>query len=322
MSLPENLTAAINTLMEGDGYMQAAANANELSRRYRQRERGFRAPLISGDNDALAYLLTRMPATYHAVYAAIGYMLEVLPDGVRLQTLLDAGAGTGAASWAACAQLGLESVVCLENVPAMRRLGERLSRFATGPLKHSHWLAEDITTVCERQADLVIASYVLNELSETARLETVRRLWTAAGQLLLLIEPGTPDGYRLLCTARDALIAENAHILAPCPHTEPCPLSDGDWCHFTTRVPRSKAHKRAKNAEAPYEDEKFSYLAFARFPAVLTGGRVLRHPARRKGHIGLSLCGKDGLSIDTITRSDGPAYARAKKANSGDLWLR
>ena len=40
-----------------------------------------------------------------------------------------------------------------------------------------------------------------------------------------------------------------------------------DWCHFTQRLPRSRAHKQIKGAELPFEDEKFSYVALTRAPA-------------------------------------------------------
>ena len=44
----------------------------------------------------------------------------------------------------------------------------------------------------------------------------------------------------------------NVRLLAP------------DWCHFTQRLPRSRAHKQIKEADVPFEDEKFSYVALTR----------------------------------------------------------
>ena len=46
----------------------------------------------------MAYLLTRLPATYAANRVAMGEMAVHMP---RPQSLLDLGAGTGAAMWAA-----------------------------------------------------------------------------------------------------------------------------------------------------------------------------------------------------------------------------
>jgi hypothetical protein len=42
------------------------------------------------------------------------------------------------------------------------------------------------------------------------------------------------------------------------------PLIAPDWCHFTQRLQRSRAHKHLKAADLPYEDEKFSYVILAR----------------------------------------------------------
>ena len=43
-------------------------------------------------------------------------------------------------------------------------------------------------------------------------------------------------------------------------------MEPDDWCHFTCRVARSRLHKLLKGGEAPYEDEKFAFLAVARQP--------------------------------------------------------
>ena len=43
-------------------------------------------------------------------------------------------------------------------------------------------------------------------------------------------------------------------------------LQPPDWCHFTQRLQRSRAHKQVKGAELPFEDEKFAYVALTRAP--------------------------------------------------------
>ena len=65
-----------------------------------------------------------------------------------------------------------------------------------------------------------------------------------------------------------------------------------DWCHFTCRVPRSQLHKLLKQGDAPYEDEKFAYLALAKSETNKPEARILRHPKIAKGRITLELCGR------------------------------
>ena len=42
--------------------------------------------------------------------------------------------------------------------------------------------------------------------------------------MLVLVEPGTPQGFARIREARAALIAEGAHIVAPCTHENVCPM--------------------------------------------------------------------------------------------------
>ena len=53
-------------------------------------------------------------------------------------------------------------------------------------------------------ADLVVASYVLAELPQMEAARTAVKLWQATGQMLVLIEPGTPQGFARIRSARRA----------------------------------------------------------------------------------------------------------------------
>ncbi|CAM5730191.1 Putative D-alanyl-D-alanine carboxypeptidase [Streptomyces tendae] len=66
-------------------------------------------------------------------------------------------------------------------------------------------------------ADLVTVSYVLNELTAADRAALVDAA-AGAAQAVVIVEPGTPDGYARMIEARDRLIAA-----APaCPHSAAC----------------------------------------------------------------------------------------------------
>ena len=136
--------------------------------------------------------------------------------------------------------------------------------------------------------------------------------------MLLLIEPGTPAGYAHLREIRTLLLREGAHLAAPCPHENDCPLPEDDWCHFTCRVARSRIHKQLKGGDAPYEDEKFCYLALTRQQPIPAKARILRHPRIDPGKITLQLCTQEGLSTREIRKKDGPLFKTARKSDCGD----
>ena len=56
-------------------------------------------------------------------------------------------------------------------------------------------------------ADLVVAAYVLAEQPERIAGAIACDLWNVTGQVLVLVEPGTPQGFARIRAARAALIA-------------------------------------------------------------------------------------------------------------------
>jgi ribosomal protein RSM22 (predicted rRNA methylase) len=73
-----------------------------------------------------------------------------------------------------------------------------------------------------------------------------------------------------------------------------------------------------KAGEAPYEDEKFAYLAVAREACSPVHARVLRHPMVHTGHVNMEICAREGLEAATVSRRDGPLYKRARDIKAGD----
>jgi ribosomal protein RSM22 (predicted rRNA methylase) len=169
--------------------------------------------------------------------------------------------------------------------------------------------------------DLVTVSYVLNELTVPDRAALVDAA-AGAAQSVVIVEAGTPDGYARVIEARDRLIAAGFHVAAPCPHSAACPIVPGtDWCHFSARVSRSSLHRQVKGGSLAYEDEKFSYVAAARFPVAPAASRVVRRPQIRKGQVLLDLCETDEeLRRRTVTKRHGDLYRAARDADWGDAW--
>ncbi len=319
MEFPAVLRAALEEQLTSQKQAHLLQEAQALSERYRNRT-GTGRRLLTEDIQAAAYAAVRMPATFGAVYSALEQTLAC--TSARPVTLLDAGAGTGAASFAAAEVLPLNQVICLEREGAMSRLGQRLMLDAGSPvLQSTEWRSCDLTKQdISESAELVIASYVLGEMGPEERLRTAEKLWDAAGQILLLLEPGTPSGSFQLREIRDHLLRKGARVAAPCPHEGACPICGDDWCHFTCRVARSKLHRKLKAGDAPYEDEKFCYLSLVRESGTPAKARVRRHPRIEPGKITLELCTPDGFCQKIIRKRDGPAFKRARKSGCGDPW--
>ena len=312
-----SLEAALSALAARYGGAALQNDAQAISERYRLRT-GTGKRLLTREQEAAAYALSRMPATFAAARAALAWSLEA--SGLSPRTLLDCGAGTGAASFAADSLLHLERITCLEREAAMRGTGSALMREAGGALSSAAWQEADLTAGTPLpRAELAVEGYMLGELAQDMRLAAARRIFEAAEQMAVFIEPGTPQGFANLRAVREALEAQGAHVAAPCPAgTGKCPMAGEDWCHFAVRVQRSRLHKALKGGEAPYEDEKFAYLALTRMPPQAPcGARVLRHPQIAPGRITLTLCEGGERTQRAVTKKD-PLWKRARKLGAGE----
>jgi ribosomal protein RSM22 (predicted rRNA methylase) len=256
-----------------------------------------------------------MPATFAASAAVFARLAEVMPD-FRPQSLLDVGAGTGAASWAAVtAWPGIQTITMLEPNPALRALARRLAE--NGPLGCAEFLSGNLSAD-KPGADLVVASYVLAELPEDRVAAVACDLWRSAKSALALIDPGTPQGFARIRAARAALIEAGAHVAAPCTHDGACPMAGGDWCHFSQRLPRSRDHMLLKDASVPFEDERYSYVVVTR-AKVASGARILAPPRETKPGLTFKLCDETGLRAQFVAARDKDEYRRVRKRGWGDL---
>ena len=327
IELPSELRAALDDALAPYPPRTLAEAADALSATYRrattsasrQPARGQDRPTSDVVDDAIeasspppaqpmtalvvaAYAATRLPATIAAIAAALTQARVRRPDW-RPQSLLDAGAGTGAALWATLAVWpDLARATLLERDPQMIALGKQLAT-TTSATSHADWRQGDLrdsrlwdgVTSPERAQprnktdrasvstgdgyDLVTAAYVLSELRAAEREALVARLWGATGGALAIVSPGTPIGFAHIRAARAQLIAAGATILAPCPHDGVCPMGAAgplvapqpghfsapeDWCHFAQRLARSRLHRQIKGGDLAYEDEKFSYVIAVR----------------------------------------------------------
>ena len=173
-------------------------------------------------------------------------------------------------------------------------------------------------------ADLILAAYALTEVPVATLPAVIEKLWSATRGVLLIVEPGSPEGWRRGLEIRTALIAAGARLVGPCPHTAACALRSPDWCHFAQRLPRGREHRLAKGGAAPFEDEKFFWLAFERPVARApdrSAGRIIAPPRPGKPGLRLRLCQPDGRVEDAeILRRNRAVYARARRLGWGETF--
>ena len=320
MELPAPLRQAIDEMLHGIPVSEIAQAATVLSERYRAEVRDGRLHM-NADLAVKAYLATRMPATFAAVHASLDAAAAAMPDFAP-KTMLDVGSGPGTVLWAAASVWPeLETATLLDASEPARRAGRAISdnlRQVT-----TTWIAGDATLDLRGQTshELVTCAYVLDEVPPASLTGLVDSLWTATKDMLVIVEPGTPAGWRRVLDARARLIGIGAHVAAPCPHQAPCPLAAPDWCHFARRVARSRIHRIAKGADVPWEDEKFIYLAATRAAPVDRSARVLAPPKHGSGKVQLKLCQPDGTAVERLlTKRDGAIFKEARRADWGDTF--
>lgn len=314
--LPPHLSDALNAELSRFSSSEIRDAAEQLSNAYRGQAR-IRASLSPVER--AAYLAVRFPSTFAAanlVWKEIGRFSPL----DRIATVLDAGSGPGTASLAA--QPHLDSATRftrLERDVGWRDVSGRLA--ASGDLQGDFRQGAIAREIDIAPHDAVVACYALGELAPADREACVAALWSLAKHLLIVIEPGTPNGFETVQNIRTQVLGAGGHALAPCTHDAGCPMSKADWCHRPVRVTRSAWHRAVKRADLGYEDEKLAFVVMARTSVQHAGAaRIVRKPIRNKGHVHLDVCDANGVTRQTIARSDGGIYRRARDAEWGGLW--
>ena len=278
-----------------------------LSHRYRHTadKKGLRSK-----DEALAYVQARMPATRACVLTC----LDELPIDYHPKTVLDVGAGPGTATLTIKERFSDVSATLIEDDRFMLDMGKNFC-------PSDQWIPEKLTpTITLPQSDLVILSYVLNELPENDIPKILENLWSATQDYLILITPGTPAAFKQLKAARSHLISLGATVIAPCPHQFECPMMENDWCHFRVRVSRSAEHRKIKGGDLGYEDEKYSYLILSRHMNEMSYNRVTKSPQHRSGHGSFEVCAPTGqLQTITYSKSKSADFKTLKNLEWGDI---
>ena len=295
------------------------AAADRIHRKYTKKA----APVLEGMAEHVAYAVCRMPATLAAVMQSLSHLKRVLPD-FSPTSVLDVGSGPGTAALGAMLSFPtIREGTGVERNEDFFPICELLFETVPGIGSFRRMRAD-----CETDApptgafNLMTMAYAAGELSEEARKKWIGHA-AAQAQVLLLVEPGTPQGWSCLMGCRETILSLGGQLLAPCTHPLPCPFTGTDaWCHESVRLPRSSLHRRLKKGDLGYEDEKFCYLAaaFANIPKKVPPARIVHAPKHRHGHTYVTLCTYRGqLETTIISKKYKELYRAARDAVWGDL---
>lgn len=290
-----------------------------ISKRYRE-ETGL---FLQTEEERLSYLFTRLPATFAVACRVFQELKRRVPD-LEIHSLLDVGAGPGTGMWAAVEEFKtLHRGTFIEKDFSFASIGKQLIARSSHPvLQQAPWHSMDMKDISNiKSHDLTLLSYSIGEVNEEHWESILSTLWQITEKALVIIEPGTPSGYRRMMKIRDFLHNQlGAYLVAPCPHSKACPLSKEDWCHFSERVQRSSLHRYLKSADLGYEDEKFCYLILGKQQACSFSKRIIRHPMKHSGFIEVTVCEKEGTVQKKIySKKNKEMYKEIKKLNWGDL---
>ena len=210
-------------------------------------------PVYYAHEQMLANLKFRLLPNFAVTKRVLEETKSLLPSSFAPRKVIDFGIGCGAASAASLevfntTDSSIEWIHGIEPSHSMRECSERLlesvaagnddkNRTSTNPLRIT--FSDTLSPDTASSFDLAICAYTAMELVEW------RSSLTAAALLfeklnpngvLVLIEPGTPDGFNSLRAIRNMLLdccppedydpdwPETCHVIAPCTHNGPCPM--------------------------------------------------------------------------------------------------
>ncbi|CAI2168774.1 9666_t:CDS:2 [Funneliformis geosporum] len=247
-----------------DPIMGPCKSALNTFKRFAQENEVKPHVLEYGTREAIAYLAGYLPISYGPIFNVLTELKSRIPD-FSPQNVLDFGTGPGTAIWATHDIWGRsdQNFLGIDISESMLRTAEKLLSFHSNKdqIKNIEF-KRYLTYEPHLKHDLVISAFTLNELlNDNVRETVLESLWNKTNDILVLIENGTPAGFKVIAEARKKILRmENkgqlnevesitdeardkknrgAHVVAPCPHDGTCPLiASRNWCHFSQRINR------------------------------------------------------------------------------------
>lgn len=247
-TVPEELQAAISQTLKGYPRRQLRQDVASLSESYarmtkisseslldtrfedspqwsevdRQAVVQFLAPAVEyGPKETFAYLASQMPFMLAPLQRVFADLHRRLGDGFAPKSVLDFGCGPGTSMFAANAHWSssISRAMGVDVSQSMLDLAAELVKYDPA-LAEKLQLRRFMSMNPDRpKYDLVTCSNVLSEMAdESLRSRTVQELWAQTSDILVLIERGNAEGFRILRNARSMLLKSTpseCHIVAP-----------------------------------------------------------------------------------------------------------
>ncbi|KAH7059913.1 mitochondrial small ribosomal subunit Rsm22-domain-containing protein [Linnemannia elongata] len=255
-----------------------------------------------GHRESIAYIASMAPTTFSAIKNVLQEVNKRVPD-LNPKTFLDFGTGPGTAIWAANEvwETPLKYTGVDTSMAMLESAEEILDILSTNgsPIPNVTFKPFMSHGAKAAKYDVVMSAFALSELTTPAlRKSTLEHLWNSTNDMLILVDRGTPSGFRILAEAREQILGldldriitkpkydaygelipdepiikpEPAHVVAPCPHDKVCPMyeslsRDSQWCHFSQKVQRPDFLRKTKHSKDNYEDAKYTYVVLRKGP--------------------------------------------------------
>ena len=312
MILPENVRKKLGDFFAGQNKTSLIDSRESLTFKYKTNQ-AVNKSVFESQQDSMVYAISRMPATFGVLYTLLSDLLKQ-NKLEKIESVIDIGAGTGAGFFACSEVLGDVDISLFERD---KHMIDVFSMFETGVSVNKFDLMRDEISV---KADLVMSSYVFSELSESGRVNALKKMLDASNRFVLVVDTGTPRTYENFMKLKKMVYDMGYVVSAPC-MSQKCGLKN-DYCQFYARVERSGLMKLAKSATLSYEDEKYFYLLIdKKFEKNndCEEGRVIYRPKLTTNFVELKLCSRNGVELKNITKKDKCLYKKARKININEI---
>eukprot|EP00916_Digyalum_oweni_P006593 GHVL01011265.1.p2 GENE.GHVL01011265.1~~GHVL01011265.1.p2 ORF type:complete len:500 (-),score=134.67 GHVL01011265.1:1835-3133(-) len=294
---------------------------------------------------AIAIVALRYPAMYASLYRIL-YEISKRCINFKPTSLLEYSAGAAPGTIAAQHIFpdSFNDILCVEESKYLSQIGEYL----TCDYPSVYWQSCLYDNI--KKYDIVICAWKMMEMNDQdSRNILIKKLWNRVntGGVLILLEKGTPTGFRYMHVAREIFIgdlgSDKFHFIAPCPHESVCPfaLTGRDWCHFSQKWlklphPVYRLGSKAKTEK----EERFSYLSIRKGPGPRSlyydeneaptveeksyfWPRLVSPPILSGRHVLMDVCSRPNnfqrISA-TKCRPHSFGYQFARNSMWGDLW--
>jgi len=223
-----------------------------------------------------------------------------------VQNVLDWGAGTGSALWAASyafqkpnissneegnevtlSSTAIANYVGIEKRRGLTSVGRQLLEDVPHDNLTISWhgrFHHDNLQPYDGSHTVAISAFFLSTLQHSPqRKRLVKEMWESGAGTIVLLDNSSPAGFQNIAEARELLLGlgqkniENgedpmsgSHVLAPCPHDGICPIRQSNIaklvCGFSQRMERPPFVRRTKHSGIGHEDIGYSYVVIRRGP--------------------------------------------------------